>query len=419
MGWNTSGSYNVGGESEEMVKRGVDAMVASGLRAAGYEYVLIDYGWYLKSANLQSLNNPNTTNQCDAFGRLIPFPDRFPSSVGGKGFKPLSDYIHGKDMKFGLHLMRGLYRGAYDANLPIKGTTFRARDIADTESKCGWSTLTYGLNMDHPGAQVYLDSLFELFGEWDVDFLRIDDLISPYHAAEIEGYNKARIRAGRPIVISGSPGDETPLVRASHLRENMEMFRITKDQWDKWSDILVQFDRAPQWAPHSGQGSWADLDALPFGQIFDMIKAQKPIPCRLSKDETRTSMTLHCIARSPLVFYADPLCLDDFTRDILTNADALDANRNGSEQREFAADAEIRRWVSSKAGTKDKFLALFNLTSEPHVVRQSLVELGVPARCRVRDIWEKTDLVSDGETLVVTIAGHGVGFYRLTVTLQK
>jgi hypothetical protein len=413
MGWNTSGSYNVAGETEEMVKRGVDAIVATGLRDAGYEYVLIDYGWYLKRADLRELKDANSPNQCDAYGRLIPNPERFPSAVNGNGFRPLADYIHGKRMKFGLHLMRGMYRGAYEANLPVKGTTYRARDIADTASTCGWSTLTYGLNMKHPGAQAYLDSLFELFGEWGIDFLKIDDLISPYHAAELDGYNQARARAGRSIVISGSPGDNTPIAQAAHLRQNLEMFRITKDQWDNWGDILVQFDRAPQWAPFCGAGAWADLDALPFGLIFDAVKSQQPIPCRLNEHETRTSMTLHCIARSPLVFYADPLRLDAFTKEILTNPDALDANRNGSEQRQLGGDARLHKWLSVKAGTPSKFLALFNLTPEPFRVEQQLKEVGFPDGCRVRDIWAQADQGVASGVLAASVPAHGVAFFRL------
>ncbi len=411
MGWNTSGSYNLAGENEDMVKRGVDAIGKLGLKAAGYRYVLIDYGWYQKESSTTTSNNG--LDRCDAYGRLIPYLERFPSAANGHGFKPLADYIHSQGMKFGLHIMRGIYRGAYDANLPIKGTSFRAKEITDTGNVCGWSNLTYGLKMSHPGAQAYLNSLFELYGDWGVDFLKIDDLISPYHAAEVEGYCKGRANLGRPIVISGSPGDETPRSQADHLRGNMDMFRITKDQWDQWSDILVQFDRASQWASSSGSGHWADLDALPFGKYFDMVTAHKIIQTRFSQDEIRTDMTLHCIARSPLVFYADPICMDDFTRDILTNADALDANQHGSEQRQLAGDSKVRKWLSVKKGATAKYLALFNLTDKPQVITQSLAEIGFPEGGEIRDIWNRRNLGFQAGSFAPTVAAHGVGFYRL------
>lgn len=414
MGWNTSGSYNLAGETEDMIKRGADAMVASGLTRAGYDIVLIDYGWYLPGADLRSLMHDKLSPAwCDAFGRLVPYPERYPSAANGQGFKPLADALRGKGLKLGLHIMRGVYRAAWDANLPVKGTPYQARDIADTNSICSWSSLMYGLKMDHPGAQAYLDSLMELYGEWGVEFLKIDDMLSPYHAAEIAGYNRARRKAGRPIIISTSAGNDTPLAQAMHLRQNTDMFRITRDQWDNWSDILVQFERAPQWAPFCGEGVWADLDALPFGWIFDMVDSQKPILCRLTPDEVRTSMTLHGIARSPLVFYADPLRLDDFTKSILTNSDALDANRNGTGQREFAATAHLRKWVSTRPGAKSWYLALFNLSSDPLRVEQSLAEAGIAVPCRVRDIWAGTAFGCDTHSFPVAIPAHGVGFYRL------
>jgi hypothetical protein len=411
MGWNTSGSYNLAGENEDMIKRGVDRMVETRLKAAGYRYVLIDYGWYQKESG--TTTGANGVDRCDAYGRLVPYRERFPSAARGRGFKPLADYVHAKGMKFGLHVMRGIYRGAYDANLPVEGTTFRAREIADTASVCGWSDLTYGLKMSHPGAQAYLNSLLRLYGAWGVDFLKIDDLICPYHRDEVEGYSKARLRAGRPIMISGSPGDAMPLGSAGHLRANMEMFRVTKDQWDAWSDILVQFEQAPRWAPYCGQGHWADLDALPFGRFFDQVTARRIIDSRLSRDEIRTDMTLHCVARSPLVFYADPMRMDDFTREILTNRDALDADQSGCAQRQFAGDAKVRRWISIKAGTTTRYLALFNLTDKPLAVEQPLAEAGFPDGCEIRDVWERRDLGFRAGTYATSVAGHGVGFYRL------
>jgi len=407
MGWNTSGSYGLAGENEEMVKRGVDTIIKEGLKDAGYTVVLIDYGWYQDEHGTTTGMNPLT--RCDAFGYYVPNADRFP-----QGFKPLADYIHARGMKFGLHLMRGVYRGAYDANLPVKGTPYHACEITDTGSVCGWSDLTYGLKMEHPGAQTYLDSLFDLFAEWGVDFLKIDDLISPYHAAEIEGYHRARMRAGRPIIISGSPGDQTPLARAAHLQANMEMYRITKDQWDTWSDILVQFERAAQWAPYCGRGTWMDLDALPFGMMYDMVRAMRIIPTRFTPDEIRTTMTLHCIARSPLVFYADPLKVDPFTKGVLTNADALRANKYGSAQRQLYADTKTVTWISTDAENGSTYLALFNLLAQPSIVEQSVVDLGFERGCSVRDIWQQSDRGSVARSLTANIPGHGVAFYVLS-----
>src|SRR4029079_18009585 len=121
----------------------------------------------------------------DANGRLWPAPNRFPSAEGTKGFKPLADYVHSKGLKLGIHLMRGIPRQAVDRdNSPILGTNFKAADIADKKSLCFWNTDMYGVDMSKPGAQEYYDSVFALMASWDLDFVKVDDLSSPYHKAE-------------------------------------------------------------------------------------------------------------------------------------------------------------------------------------------------------------------------------------------
>jgi hypothetical protein len=78
----------------------------------------------------------------DAYGRLIPAVNRFPSSAGGRGFRPLADYIHGLGLRFGINIMRGIPRQAVKANLPVFGSAARAADIADTASVCPWNSDT-------------------------------------------------------------------------------------------------------------------------------------------------------------------------------------------------------------------------------------------------------------------------------------
>ncbi len=58
----------------------------------------------------------------DQWGRLLPAVERFPSPAGGRGFRPLADYVHSKGLKFGIHTMRGIARQAYFENRPLLGT---------------------------------------------------------------------------------------------------------------------------------------------------------------------------------------------------------------------------------------------------------------------------------------------------------
>ena len=91
----------------------------------------------------------------DEFGRLTPAVNRFPSAAGGHGFKPLADHVHSLGLKFGLHLMRGIPRQAVRASLPVRGTRYRADQIADQQSTCPWNPDMFGVDMAKPGAQEY------------------------------------------------------------------------------------------------------------------------------------------------------------------------------------------------------------------------------------------------------------------------
>jgi hypothetical protein len=110
--------------------------------------------------------------------------------------------------------------------------------IADTSSTCSWMNHMYGLDMSKPGAQEYLNSLLELYRSWDVDLIKVDDIARPYHKEEIEGYEKAIQHAGRPMVLSISPG-ETPVASAAHVKEHTQMWRMADDFWDNWKMIFA------------------------------------------------------------------------------------------------------------------------------------------------------------------------------------
>ena len=117
----------------------------------------------------------------DEYGRLLPAPNRFPSSADGKGWKPMADYCHAKGLKFGLHLLRGIPRQAVEQNTPILGTNYHAADVADKNDPCPWNPDMWGVDPSKPGGQEYYDSVFKLFAEWGVDFVKVDDLSAPYH----------------------------------------------------------------------------------------------------------------------------------------------------------------------------------------------------------------------------------------------
>jgi len=166
MGWNSWDSYGTT-VTEAEVRANADYM-AQRLKQHGWQYVVIDIQWSEPNAQAHGYR-PGAQLAMDEYGRLVPAVNRFPSSAGGRGFRPLADYIHGLGLRFGIHIMRGIPRQAVKANLPVFGSQARAGAIADTASICPWNTDMYGVDLSRPGAQDYYDSILKLYADWGVD----------------------------------------------------------------------------------------------------------------------------------------------------------------------------------------------------------------------------------------------------------
>lgn len=239
MGWNSWDCYGPSVKEAE-VKANADYM-ATNLKQYGWEYVVVDIRWYVDNQTTGTYNPYSSSNFIlDSYGRYMPSPTRFPSSASFVGFKPLANYVHEKGLKFGIHIMRGIPKLAVTNNLPIKGSTKRAADIYTTADQCTWLQDNYTILASKEGAQEYYNSIFELYAEWGVDFVKIDDLSRPYHQDEIDLIRKAIDRCGRPIVLSMSPG-ETPVEKFSHVKTHANMWRTVDDFWDNWSQLNYQF----------------------------------------------------------------------------------------------------------------------------------------------------------------------------------
>ncbi|MFL6735191.1 MAG: glycoside hydrolase family 27 protein, partial [Sphingomicrobium sp.] len=295
-------------------------------------------------------------------------------------------------------------------NLPILGTKYRARDIADTSSICPWNPDMYGVDMRKPGAQAYYDSVFRLYASWGVDFIKMDDMSRPYdaHAPEIEAAHKAILASGRAMMLSLSPG-ETPVPRAEHVRRYAQMWRISDDFWDEWPLLEAQFVRLENWNPHRRPGGWPDADMLPLGRLALGERDTKFTP-----DEQRTVMTLWSIARSPLIMGGDLRHLDAPTLALLTNREVLAVNQRSTDNRPvFVADG-MRAWIARPEGGADRYLALFNLRDKAAEVSVDLRWLGLGRSVRVRDLWANRDLGPMQTRVSQQLGPHGAGLYRLS-----
>ena len=142
----------------------------------------------------------------DEQGRQIHPGKRLPSAADGNGFKTLAGKIQDMGRKFGIHIMRGLPMEAAKQKLPVKGADGVTCDmICNNDSACFWLYDNYKV-MNTEEGQLYYNSIFDLYAEWGVDYIKIDDISRPVHKHEIAMISKSIDQCGRPIVLSLSPG---------------------------------------------------------------------------------------------------------------------------------------------------------------------------------------------------------------------
>lgn len=423
MGWNSFDYYDAN-VREENIKANADFM-AKYLKKYGWEYVVLDIQWYAYDTGSQREQYeyiPFSKLEMDEYGRLLPCPDRFPSSTEGRGLAPLAEYIHNLGLKFGIHIMRGIPRSAAEKHLPVKGTKVTAAQIADPGSVCLWNPDMYGVR-DVPEGQKYYDSIIELYASWGVDFIKCDDIANSRlktgaddaQLAEIKMLYRAIQKTGRPIVLSLSPGPAL-LDRGTVYSEYANMWRLTGDFWDNWEQLKDMFDRREKWASFVKKGCYPDSDMLPLGKIGKEFLDERET--RFTRDEQRTLMTLWCITHSPLMLGAELTQLDEQTFRLITQTEVLSLNQS-MENTVFQLERDNKKavWVSETPKKDRLYLALFNLSdsdSDLSVTAETLLNHGVRLELygSALNVWEETKAdVRNGVS--ANVPAHGVALLRL------
>jgi alpha-galactosidase len=403
LGWN---SWDIFGTTvtEQQVKEQADAM-ATNLLPSGYKYLTVDIQWYAPESKGHSYD-PNATLTMDKYGRLTPALTKFPSAADGKGFKPLADYVHAKGLKFGIHIMRGIPRQAVDKNTAVYRTKLKAQDIAIKSSTCPWNPDMYGVDATRPEGQAYYNSIIQMYADWGVDYLKVDDISRPYdevQKAEIEAIRKAIDKTGRPIVLSLSPG-ATPIGVGEHVMKHANMWRITDDFWDRWGLLQAMFERLNVWTPYRGQGHFPDADMLPIG-IVEFNR-----PTNFTQNEQYTLMSLWAIGRSPLIFGGDMTKLDGFTKEMLTNPEMLKVNQESINNRQVSRDNNLIVWAADVPGSNDKYIAFFNAQSKGDNIDFNNADYSSPVIAGKGSSQKINISVKNGKRLVLFVKDGGDGF---------
>lgn len=416
LGWNSWDCFGAA-VTEQQLKDNADYM-AKYLKDYGWEYIVCDIQWY-EPNSIDNNYNHFTELNVDEYGRLLPAENRFPSSAGGKGFKPIADYIHSLGLKFGIHMMRGVPRCAAANNLKIYSSAHTCREIAHPFSVCAWNTDMYGLK-NCEGAQEYYNSVINLYASWGVDFIKCDDICvtefrqwdNPYSAYyEIEMLRKAIDNCGRDMVLSLSPGP-AQRDKAEHLCNNANMWRLTGDFWDNWDKLHNMFDKCFEWEGVPQKGGWPDCDMLPIGVLTKngSYLGSKNRKTYFTEDEQYTLMTLWGIFKSPLMIGGNMPENDDFTLSILTNSEYMNMHKHS-----YGAKQVLRKEKNGKGtvvwaanGKKCKYIAVFNTDNKGRKIKYDFSQILMPdTEYTFYDIWKNREAGKYKNSITLDIPPHG------------
>jgi alpha-galactosidase len=356
MGWNSWNKFHCD-VSETLVREVADALASTGMRDAGYRYVVIDDCWQVRR---------------DEAGRIVADPDRFAS-----GMKALADYVHGKGLKFGLY------------------------------SDAGTGTCE-----KRPGSKGYEERDARTYAEWGVDYLKYDwcntEGQDPHEAY---GRMSRALRAsGRPIVFSMCEwGGSKPWLWAQGVSH---LWRTTGDIVDCWDcskswggmGVVHIVDLQAELHPYAGPGHWNDPDMLEIGNGG------------LTAAESRSHFSLWCLWAAPLMAGNDVRHMSKETAEILTQPEliAVDQDPLGIQGRRVRDDGAKEVWMKPLFDGS-KAVVLFNRGSEAGKIRVAFEEIGLAAsgRALVRDLWQRADLGTFERSFEAPVGAHDVVVVRI------
>jgi alpha-galactosidase len=419
LGWNSWDSYGMYPTEKAMIAN-VEVM-AKKLKPFGYTYFVIDAGWN----KVKDANGKITGMSMDQYGRYIPNKIAFPN-----GIKAVADRAHALGLKFGIHIMRGISREAYKKDLPILGTSFSTRGIADTTSLCRWNNDNYGIDMTKPGAQAFYDSYINLLIGWGVDFIKADDIAA--YPAEIHAVRVAIDKTGKEVMFSLSPGGDAKIENIAAYNE-ADMLRITKDVWDNQLGLTRAFEAWKKWPSESGVKFWLDMDMIPFGHLClqnadpnyltsdNKKEGEKNVRGKerldsFTKDQKYTFITLRALSASPLFMGGDLPTTDDFSFELITNKDVLACNQNGVIGKLVYDKDGIEIWKTQRKNNMDEgWLGIFNRNPQEKSVQLTVKEFGISNKSlSLFSIWQQKDLgnVTAAFQLNLNVNPNGVVFCR-------
>jgi alpha-galactosidase len=357
MGWNSWNRFRCD-VREELIRQAADAMVSSGMKEAGYEYIVIDDCWH---------------GARDERGQIQSDPKRFPS-----GIKALADYVHAKGLKFGIY------------------------------SDAGRQTCA-----ERPGSQGHEFQDARQYALWGVDYLKYDWCNTGTRDTR-EAYtlmSDALRASGRPIVFSICEwGTTKPWLWGRAVGNLWRTAGDIGDSWAEWDKInggdgvMTILDKQVGLESFAGPGYWNDPDMLVVGLGG------------MTETEYRTHFSLWAMLAAPLMAGNDLSHMDESTKTILLNKEiiAIDQDPLGRQASRIAKSGDREVWARPLA-SGGRAVLLFNRGTMTTDVSVEWPTLGYPAhlRARVRDLWAHKDLPSATGRITASVGPHDALVYRV------
>ena len=376
MGWNSWNTFETN-INEALVKQTADLMVSSGMKAAGYEYIVLDDGWMAKERDAKT-------------GDLVPDAVKFPN-----GLKKLVEYVHSKGLKFGLY------------------------NCAGTQTCAGY-----------PGTRGYEYQDARFYASLDIDYLKYDWCNTQGITAK-EAYttmSKALKLAGRPIVFSLCEwGDNMPWEWAAPVgqlwRTSGDIYpcfdcEFSHGSWSSWG-VMKIVDMRKNIRQYSGPGHWNDPDMLEVGN-------------GMSVNEDRTHFSLWAMMAAPLIAGNDLRKMNTATQQILTNKEVIDIDQDALGVQSFIqiSTDSLETWIKPLLNDEWAFCFLnrskksiaINHNFKENPVADSVSKTAVDfnkVSYTLRDVWKKITVGSTSKNFIAVVPAHDVIMLRLIKQSKK
>jgi alpha-galactosidase len=355
MGWNSWNTFETS-INEDLIKETADILVSSGMKDAGYEYIVIDDGWEAKER--------------DEYGNLVPDPEKFSG-----GMKALGDYIHSKGLKFGIH-------------------------------NCAGNTTCNGL----PGGRghEYMDA--RLYASWGVDYLKYDwcDHGSADARETYKTMRDALYAAGRPIVFSICEwGNNQPWLWAKDIGH---LWRTTGDitdcyncqgEYDMGLRFIIQLQDGLE--KYAGPDHWNDPDMLETGNPG------------LTLAESRSNFSIWCVLAAPLMAGNDLRKMTPEIVNILTNKEAIAINQDplGKQAYKYMDHPSKQIWVK-ELSNNEWAICYHNDGDQSIILRIHWEHFGfLKGAYKIYNIWQDKVIGTTEKNRNMELTSHDVILLKL------